>query len=108
MPLENGYYICVVLLYSRLEHYGFIAAIDEDIPDVFVHESQIVKASESKYLVRGQKCAFKVDTNPRNGKLMAVSVIPLADPIVIPPAKKPTAALGTPVPSPTLGGNRER
>lgn len=108
MPLENGYYVGVVLLYSRLDHYGFIAAIDEDIPDVFVHESQIVKNAECKYLVRGQKVAFKVETNPRNGKLMAVSVIPLADPLVIPPTKKPTAALGTPVPSPILGGNRER
>jgi cold shock CspA family protein len=92
MAMENGYTVGVCTIYDRLKHWGFIAPLELNEPEVFVHGSNIVGSTPNKFLVRGQKCAFKIETNPRNGKLMAVNVIKLADPIVDPAL----SALGTP------------
>jgi hypothetical protein len=56
-------------------------------------------------LVRGMKVAFQIETNPRNGKLMAVRVIKLADPFVDPKIPQSTLA---PLGSPKTGGQNER
>jgi cold shock CspA family protein len=100
MVMENGYAVGIVLLYNRLKGFGFVAPLDEDVPDIFVHSSNIIADKDDQYLVRGQKVCFKVSTNPRTGKTMAVNVIKLVDPIVDPAL----LALGTP----KNGGQRER
>jgi cold shock CspA family protein len=95
--MENGYIVGVVTLYDRLRHWGFIAPTELDHPEVFVHGSNIVGTPGHQFLVRGMKVAFRIETNPRNGKLMAVRVIRLADPIVDPKIpQSPLAALDSP------------
>jgi len=103
--MENGYVVGVVTLYDRLRHWGFIAPTELDHPEVFVHGSNIVGTPGHQFLVRGMKVAFQIETNPRNGKLMAVRVIKLADPIVDPKIPQSTLA---PLGSPKTGGKNER
>jgi cold shock CspA family protein len=109
MPLANGLNVGVVLMYDRFKKFGFI--IDEenpDQPDIFVHFSAIVGQSDQRYLMRGQKVVFRTTLNPRTGKMMAVDVIRLADPLVDPSKIKPSPldALGSK--SPKTGGTSER
>jgi cold shock CspA family protein len=92
MAMANGYTVGICILYNRLKGFGFVAPLDEDVPDIFVHSSNIIAETDSQYLVRGQKVCFKVAINPRTGKTMAVNVIKLIDPIVDPAL----LALGTP------------
>jgi cold shock CspA family protein len=120
--MQNGFTAGVVVNYDRVLRYGWIAPLDGDGPDVFVHFSHIVGEPDRRYLVRGQKCAYKPQLNPKNGKLMATSVIPLADPLIIPTkAEIAIDKLGCPdlgaLGAPNLdalgsksktGGNRER
>jgi cold shock CspA family protein len=99
--MENGFTAGVCVLFDRVKRYGWIAPLDGDGPDVFVHFAHIVGPADSRYLARGQKCAYKTQINPKNGKLMAVQVIPLADPLIIPTkAEIALAQLG----SPKIGG----
>jgi cold shock CspA family protein len=100
MPLENGLTIGIVLMYDRFKKFGFI--LDEehpDAPDYFVHHSAIVGDPDRRYLLRGQKVAFRAQLNPRTGKMMAVDVLRLTGEALVDPSKiKPTNpldALGT-------------
>jgi cold shock CspA family protein len=80
MEIEKGYTTGLVVIYDRLKHWGFIAP-DSDVAEVFVHGSDINAERGEQYLVRGQKVVFRIEVNPRNGKLRAVNVMKLADPI---------------------------
>jgi cold shock CspA family protein len=101
--MENGFTAGVCVLFDRVKRYGWIVPLDPEAnePDVFVHFTHIVGPADSRYLVRGQKCAYKTQVNPKNGKLMAVSVIPLVDPLIIP--TKAEIALDA-LASPKIGG----
>lgn len=61
-----------VVFFNDEKGFGFVS--NGSNPDVFIHDSNFNKCIDRKLLTAGDELSFLTDTNPKNGKLIAIDI----------------------------------